>query len=117
MIEELSVQDLIVSKLMVRPVKSQELEKILKEYIDSSYNHNKVRAYMRALEEKLAEEGILIESSVKGYFIPTTPEQAAEGLEFIRRKAVSLMKRYNQRLILYRKKFILPNQLRLFEDK
>lgn len=114
---EISAQDIIVSKLMVRPVKSQELEMILKEHVDSSYNHNRVRAYMRALEEKLAEEGILIESSLKGYFIPTTSEQAVEGLEFIRRKAIALMKRYNQRLVLYRKKFILPNQLTLFENK
>ena len=110
---EMPVQDIIVAKLMTRPLKSNQIQAILQEHIDPNYNHVRTRAYMRALESKLAEEGLLIESSHKGYFIPQTQEEAEEGLRFIRNKAIALFDRYNRRLKLYRKKFPQLKQLEL----
>lgn len=103
---DLIVQDLIVAKLLSgQKLSVKKVQQLLNEHIDGSYCNRKTRKYMRELEHKLLGEGILIESSAKGYYIPTTQEEAEEGLRFIHKQALSLFNRYNERFKLYQKIF------------
>lgn len=109
----MTANEVIIQKLKEGPIKSCEIGLILKEITGNDYNHDLVRWYMRNLENNLINAGILIESSLKGYFIPGTKEEAIEGLEFIKRKAMGLLKRYNKRLRLYKKIFPDINQIEI----
>ncbi len=61
----LPVQDIIVAKLMTRPLKSNQIQEILQEHIDPNYNHVRTRAYMRALEANLQKKVCLLKAAIK----------------------------------------------------
>lgn len=61
------------------------------------------RKFMKELEEELYSQGIALMSNIHGYYIPSSKNMAIEGLEFLHRKAMSIIKRYNQRLKLFKR--------------
>ncbi len=111
------LNQIILQRLKTSVLKSKEIQDILNKNSEFRFDHTSTRKFMRELEEEMSKDGILIESSLRGYFIPDSPEQAIEGLEFIKKKALSLMKRYNRRLKIYQKIFPSLKQLELFDEK
>lgn len=75
------------------------------------------RKFMEKLERELFEEGIPLTSSFCGYYVPQSKEQAIEGLIFLRKKAMSILKRYNQRLKMYKQKFPELEQYQLILEE
>lgn len=111
------LNQIILQKLRTSVLKSSEIQEILNKNSEFRFDHTSTRKFMRELEEEMSKDGILIESSLRGYFIPDSPDQAIEGLAFLRKKALSLMKRYNRRLKVYQRIFPSLKQLELFDIK